>query len=162
MKKIFLAMAAAVFGTAILAGGIAQADGDKRGRDGRRHLATGFTFCPAGDSAVFPATNVSRRKVRVMVSCVDSEGVQFDKLGGDPGPARGIIRRGEAAILLKEECVDFEGLGGELVRCSIMGGGGSLAAMRGVLHICDTDIDGDGKCDLTEALLFGTYDDDDD
>lgn len=157
MKKLLLTLVAAALGSAILSGGSALADDDDYGL-----LATGFTFCPADNVAVFPATNVGKWGVWVWVSCVDGAGNQFGTLGGDPGPAKGKIGGGEAVILAKQCENLIEPLGGELVRCSVWGKNKFLQRVRGVLHICEgvEDVESfpfDG-CDLTEALLFN-YDD---
>ena len=151
MKKLLLTLVAAALGSAVLSGGSALADDDSYGV-----LATGFTFCPADSVAVFPATNVRRWGVWVGVSCVDAAGNQFSTLGGDPGPVKGKIGSGEAVILAKA-CDDLgDGLGGELVRCTVWGKNKFLQRVRGVLHICEgVPFD---RCDLTEALLFN-YDD---
>ncbi len=151
MKKLLLTLVAAALGSAVLSGGSALADDDDYGA-----LATGFTFCAADSVAVFPATNVSKRRAWVKVSCVDAAGNEFNTLGGDPGPFGGKLRPGEAAILAKA-CEDLgDGLGGELVRCTVWGKNKFLQRVRGVLHICEgVPFD---RCDLTEALLFN-YDD---
>lgn len=156
MNKILSAVGAAALGSAILAGGSALADDDDRYK---RYtvLATGLTFCPAGDLAVFPATNVSRRGAWVKVSCVDGDGDEFGTLGGDDGPFKGRLGAGEA-VILANGCVDTTGLDGELVRCTVSGRVDHIERIRGVLHICD-GAPADG-CELTEALLFSDGDDD--
>lgn len=159
MRKLLVALGAAAIGSAVLAGGDAMADG-RYGKD-RPVLATGLTFCPAGNQAVFPATNVGKRAARVTVSCLDGEGAEFPVFGGGDGPIKTTIPPGGAAIVA-QPCVSVIGeLNGELVRCTVSGR--NLEGIRGVLHICEIE-EGPGfdGCDLTEALIFGTGDEDDD
>ena len=151
MKKILLAVVAAALGGAILSGGSAMADDDEFG-----YLATGFTFCPAGASAVFPATNVSKRPVWIRVSCVDAAGNEFSTLSAEPeeGPVKAKVRPGKA-VILASACEDvLEELDGDLVRCTVWSRHSHLERVRGVLHICQ-GLD----CGLTEALLFSSNDD---
>ena len=94
------------------------------------------------------------------VSCVDGDGDQFAILGGDPGPVKSTLGRGEA-VILANGCIDASGLGGELVRCTVKGYAENVSRVRGVLHICEGGSPANG-CALTEALLFNSGDDDDD
>ena len=170
MRRIFLALGAVALGGAILASGPALA-GSKWGKYGKgkygygNSVSTGQTFCEAGDAAVFPATNVGKRAVRVKVECVDQgQDGDFDFLDGF-GLEDGKIPAGGTAILAKESCESVV-FGGELVRCTVKARGKSLSQIRGVLHICD-DVAGELEgCALTEALSFGSgssgRDDDDD
>ena len=90
MHRFFLALGAAVVGGALLAGGPALAGGN--GKWGKYFygdsVSTSLTFCEAGNAAVFPATNVGKRDVRVTVECVDGQGDPFpflvDLVDGKP------------------------------------------------------------------------------
>ena len=171
MKRFMLAVGAAVIGSVIVASGGALAD-DYNGKykdkgygkyKDKQVLATGFSHCAAGKLAVFPATNVSGRKARVKVSCVNAAGDQFEPLGGgEEGPVKAKLDPGKAVTLAKECAApspDPNAVNGELVRCTIAGRESSLQRMRGVLHICEVEA-GTGivGCDMTEAL--GAGDDD--
>lgn len=164
MRKIFLAIGAAVMGGAILAGGPALAKGKwgKYKYGYGQTVSTGLTFCEAGDAAVFPATNVGRRDVRVKVECFDGAGEPFPFL---VDLVEGKIPAGGAAIAAKVPC-ESTVLGGELVRCTVKGRSNTLGQIRGVLHICDVVAGELENCDLTEALSGGSgsshKDDDDD
>ena len=155
MRKVLLAVATAVLGSAILAGGSALADDDDRryNRYKKRGdvLATGFMLCPRNSVAVFPATKVSKGRVRVKVSCVDSAGREFRDADGNEGPHKVTLKNGEP-FTLTESCGTTDDT---LVRCTIAGRKKHIERVRGVLHII-----GETGFEVTEAINVSSGDDD--
>ena len=133
-------------------------------------VSTGLTFCESGNVAVFPATNVGKRDVRVEVECFDGN-PEDDNFVPLVPLEDGKIPAGGTAVFAKVPCEDelpdaVSPALGRRVGALLRDGAVPRASSRSAAwpHICEIENDNIVNCDLTEALSFGSsvsYRDDD-